>query len=314
LIIETVQRAYRNVVANWPLILISVAEQVAMVGLIVVGALLAVVPFIMTGALSELSELSGNPARMAIGFFLQNPLTIIGVIVALTIVLTAVTALHSFVRAGTVGIYIDSALTAPAGSSVRDALSLFSTETFISYGKRFWWPVFLIFNVIWGIFSIILLAPLAAAVLLFTRLSEDPQAVAWGCLLLVLFFLILLVVGIAATMWTDVAVALTVRRNLGVRDSLQTAFNLMMRRFMDLLMVIGVLIVISIGVWIVFATIFGVIGVVSMLPIMAILTLPIQIVLSLLQSIASVFLSCWFLAAVVAIVIDDEGARSIVRA
>ena len=235
-------------------------------------------------------------------------------IVALTIVLTAVTALHSFVRAGTVGIYIDSALTAPAGSSVRDALSLFSTETFISYGKRFWWPVFLIFNVIWGIFSIILLAPLAAAVLLFTRLSEDPQAVAWGCLLLVLFFLILLVVGIAATMWTDVAVALTVRRNLGVRDSLQTAFNLMMRRFMDLLMVIGVLIVISIGVWIVFATIFGVIGVVSMLPIMAILTLPIQIVLSLLQSIASVFLSCWFLAAVVAIVIDDEGARSIVRA
>lgn len=314
MIIETVQRAYRNVVANWPLILISVAEQVAMVGLIVAGALLAVVPFIMTGALSELSELSGNPVRMAIGFFLQNPLTIIGMIVALTIVLTAVTALHSFVRAGTVGIYIDSALTAPAGSSLRDALSLFSTETFISYGKRFWWPVFLIFNVIWGIFSIILLAPLAAAVLLFTRLSEDPQAVAWGCLLLVLFFLILLVVGIAATMWTDVAVALTVRRNLGVRDSLQTAFSLMMRRFMDLLMVIGVLILISIGVWIVFASIFGVIGVVSMLPIMAILTLPIQIVLSLLQSIASVFLSCWFLAAVVAIVIDDEGARSIVRA
>lgn len=287
-----------------------------MVGLIVAGALLAVVPFIMTGALSELSDRSGDPVQMAIGFFLQNPLMIIGALIALTIVLTGVTALHAFVRAGTVGIYLDSASSGtPLATPLREALSSFSTETFISYGRRFWWVVFLIFNVIWGIFSIILLAPLAGAILLFTQMSENHQAMVWGCLLLVLIFLIFVVAGIVATIWTDVAVALSIRRNLGVRDSLHAALALIMRRFMDLLIVIGLLIVISIGVWIVFATIFGVIGVVSMLPIMAILTLPIQIVLSLVQSMASMFLSCWFLAAVVAIVVtDDEGARSIVRA
>lgn len=319
MIIETVQRAYRNVVANWPLILISVAEQVAMVVLIVAGAMLLVLPFVMTGVLSELSELSGDPAQIAIGFFLENPLIIIGAFIVLTIVITALTALHSFVRAGTVGIYLDSASSAPAGSPLRDALSSFSTETFISYGRRFWWPVFLIFNVVWGIVAILLLAPVSGAIVLFysVEMSEDPEVgvLALGCSLLVLFFLILVVAGIFATIGSDVAIALSVRRNLGVRDSLHEALTLMMRRFKDLLMVVGVLVVITIGVWIVFATIFGVIGVVSMLPIMAILTLPIQIVLSLLQSIASVFLSCWFLAAVVAIVvIDDEGARSIVRA
>lgn len=291
------------------------AEQVAIVVLIVAGAMLVVVPFIMTGVLSELSELSGDPVRMAIGFFLQNPLVIIGGLMALTIVLTAVTALHAFVRAGTVGVYLDSASGSPSATPLRDALGSFSTETFISYGRRFWWVVFLIFNVIWGIFSIILLAPVAGAILLFTQMSENPQAMVWGCLLLVLVLIILVVAGIAAMIWTDVAVALSIRRNLGVRDSLHAALALIMRRFMDLLIVIGLLIVISIGVWIVFATIFGVIGVVSMLPIMAILTLPIQIVLSLVQSMASMFLSCWFLAAVVAIVVtDDEGARSIVRA
>lgn len=291
------------------------AEQVAIVVLIVAGAMLVVVPFFMTGVLSDLSDRSGDPVRMAIGFFLQNPLMIIGALIALTIVLTAVTALHAFVRAGTVGIYLDSPSGPPSVTPLRDAPGSFSTETFISYGRRFWWVVFLIFNVIWGIFSIILLAPVAGAILLFTQMSENPQAMVWGCMLLVLIFLIFVVAGIAATIWTDVAVALSIRRNLRVRDSLHAALALMMRRFMDLLIVIGLLIVISIGVWIVFATIFGVIGVVSMLPIMAILTLPIQIVLSLLQSVASMFLSCWFLAAVVAIVVtDDEGARSIVRA
>lgn len=313
MIIETVQRAYRNVVANWPVMLIRVAEQVAMVVLIVAGAILLLVPFIMTGVLSDLSELSGDPAQIALGFFLANPLAIIGAFVALTIVITAVMALHSFVQAGTVGIYLDSAPSAQSIGPLRDALSSFSTETFISYGRRFWWPVFLIFNVIWGIFSILLLAPVSGAILLFTRMKENPQAVAWGCSLLVVFFLILVVAGMFATVWSDLAIALSVRRSLGVRDSLQAALTLMMRRFLDLLMVIVILIAISIGVTIVFAAIFGVIGVVSMLPLMAILTLPIQIVLSLLQSIASVFLSCWFLAAVVAIVAEEE-AGSIVRA
>jgi len=314
LIIETVQRAYRNVVANWPLVLIRVAEQVAMVVLIAAGAMLLIIPFVMTGVLSELSELPGDdPVQMAIGLFLRNPLTLIGAFMALLIVVTAVFALHCFVQAGTVGIYLDSASSAPSGAPLRDALSSFSTETFISYGRRFWWPVFLIVNVIWGIFAILLLAPVSGAILIFTRLSEDPKAFAAGCLLIVLFVLMLVVAGIFATIWSDVATSLCVRRNLGVRDSLNAAITLMRRRFMDFLMVMVILVVISIGVTIVFATIFGVIGVVSMLPIMAILTLPIQIVLSLLQSITSVFLSCWFLAAIVAIIIDDEGARSIVR-
>ena len=313
MIIETVQRAYRNVVANWPLMLIRVAEQVAMVVLILAGALLLLIPFIMTGVFSELSELHGDPAQIALGFFLANPLAIIGAFIALTIVITAVMALHAFVQAATVGIYLDSASSARVLTPVADALTSFSTETFISYGKRFWWPVFLIFNVIWGIFSILLLAPVSGAIVLFTRMQEHPQALAWGCSLLVLFFLILVVAGMFATVWSDVAVALSIRRSLGVRDSLQAALSLMMRRFLDLLMVIVILIAISIGVTIVFAGILGIIGVVSMLPLMAILTLPIQIVLSLLQSMASVFLSCWFLAAVVAIVAEEE-AGSIVRA
>lgn len=312
MIIETVQRAYRNVVANWPLMLIRVAEQVAMVVLILAGALLLLIPFIMTGVFSDLSELQGDPAQIALGFFLANPLAIIGALIALTIVITAVMALHAFVQAGTVGIYLDSASGATVLRPVSDALTSFSTESFISYGKRFWWPVFLIFNVIWGIFSILLLAPVSGAILLFMRMQEHPQALAWGCSLLVLFFLILVVAGLFATVWSDVAVALSIRRSLGVRESLQAALTLMMRRFLDLLMVIVILIAISIGVTIVFAGILGIIGIVSMLPLMAILTLPIQIVLSLLQSIASVFLSCWFLAAVVAIVAEEE-AGSIVR-
>lgn len=288
------------------------AEQVAIVVLIAAGALLLIVPFVMTGVLSDVADLSGNPFQMAVELFLRNPLTLIGAFAALLVVVTVVFALHCFVQAGTVGIYLDSASTAPASTNLRDAFSAFSTDTFIAYGRRFWWPLFLIVNIIWGVFGILLLGPVSGAIVLFFRFNEEPEAVAWGCSLLALFVLLLIVVGVFATIWSDLSTALCVRRNLGVRDSLRSALTLMLRRFTDLLIVVVILVAISFGVSIVFAAIFGVIGIVSMLPIMAILTLPIQIVLSLLQSITSVFISCWFLAAVVAIVIDDE-ARSLAR-
>ena len=297
--IDVLRRGFENALANWPLVLLRIAEAVVM-AMIVIGAVIAaVIPVVVSAGLNKFDI--GNPQNVA-EFFASLVLEhwmLLGYLFGLAFVILGVLiAVHSFVEAGSAQIYVDGERV--AGSRA------FAIDRWLGGGRKGWWAVFWIYNFAWSVGGLIILIPAIFTILFMLIVSEAGARVAIGCVGLALMVVLMMPVAVLVGMWTQKAIAVCVARSLGAADALRAARREIKLDFgrhflvMLLLIVIGFIaggIISGVSFPFSFAGGSSHRGA-SLLPLFF---APVQIVLSLLQTAASAAMGAWSLASFVAL-------------
>lgn len=311
-IIDIVKRALNNVLANWPLLLISVAEGMVLGMILVVGLLVTIVPIIVVGAMAAESLDAStfpedDPLAALTWLVIEHPFMVLFAILAVTVIVVILVALHAFVRAGMIGVYVDAEVAAGARID-RGAFKVFTPETWFGYGRKAWWALFLIYQVTWGLYGLVLLIPLIILVAGIV-LTIDTDAVVFvgigGGALLVL---VAMVLGIIVNIWTQLSLTEAVRGNLPAMKAIRSGTAIFRARLGEIAIVVVILFGIIVAAMMLIMVLYMMLGAISVIPLMSIATIPFQIVLSVAQSALSTFLSCWFIAAFAAICVRHFGA------
>jgi hypothetical protein len=312
--LQLIQDAFENVVANWPVVLIALAGQVAMIFIVIAGVIVALLPIMAGGVM----ELIGNPDQIEQWVettLTSNPMIVVYFLIILGVVLIPVMILYSFLEAGKIGVYLDGERSASRSAVAgRARFEVFDPARWFAWGRRFWWRLFLIYNILWGVLMLVLLLLGAVAALLIVLLIDSPAAAVVGCLALLGGLFVMIAGGMLTFLWTQLAVTVTVRDERGVLEGIGEGWHLLGERLGQTLLLSVLLIIISLAVTTLFSSFFFGIGVFSAIPGVALFMAPLQIVLSLLQSLVQAFVSSLISAAFAGFVLDDAGEGANARA
>lgn len=291
----------------------GVAEGVVLAVIIMLGLVVTIVPLAIAGssALESLeSAASGDdPAAFIRWVLFEHPFLVMYAIIALTAIVVIAVAVHSFVRAGFIGVYIDGDRAAGA-SSLRDGMKVFTPERWFTHGRRGWWQVFLIYQVTWGLYGLVLLVPIVAVGALLMMTMDTEAVVFVGCGGVLVVMLIAFLGGLFVSVWTQLALTEAVRLNLPAGKAIRAGTAMLRARPGEIFAAVIILFGAVIVVMMLFAVLYMMIGALSIIPLMSIVTIPFQIVLSIAQSAVQTFMAGWFIAVFVAIAIRGESDRS----
>jgi len=219
------------------------------------------------------------------------------------VVMTLAICIHSFVTAGSVGIYVDSMrLVAANPALTRQQMNSFTTQRWLEGGKKSWWAVFWIYNIAWSVGLSIMLIPMAVLVFLVILLrSNGPAAAITGCLGVFVLLIVVIPVGVVTGIWTQKGIVDCVARGAGAMDSLRMAwseFKLDVGRHLAIALIM-------------FAVSFGAAILVGSMGTMAnfghqptLAMVPIQFSTSILNSIVGAAVGAWFLACFAALAVE----------
>jgi hypothetical protein len=301
---ETLKRGFENTLANWPLILLRLAEILVMFAVMFGAVMLIVVPIALSfGVNASILEAPDELAQV----LLSKWLLLVYILAIILGVLVLLAALHSFVEAGSARVYVDAErLAGPSNAGGRQRFRVFSMERWISGAKEGWWPVFWIYNATYGLAAMILLIPLLPTLIFMLMFREEPGAMAiTGCLGLAMTLMLMIAVGLIVGIWTTRAIATWAARRGGVRDTLSAAWAGFKADIGRHVLVALVILVISFAVSGFFSS-FGIFAAFAEMagkdsPSTLLFTMPLRFVGSLLSTIVSVAISAWFLASFTAI-------------
>lgn len=276
-------------VANWPLIAVRIVESIVLMGLVIAAILAVIVPIIVSAGLGKFTDVA--TVAEAIVQHAVMLLYILGVVAVLLVILVAI---HSFFDAGSARILVDS--------ERADAKAAFDMSRFFTGGRDSWWAIFWVYNLIWSVAGIIILIPLTLTILLMLVVGDTTMRVVFGCSGLFLSFVVMVPVGVICGIWTQKAIAVCVARAASAAESMRIAKEEMKSDFGRHFVVAFVLLVVSIGG----SAVIGMISTPFSImqphhPIAIPFFAPIQIVVSLAQSVFSGAVGAWFLACFVSL-------------
>lgn len=304
---EVLRRGFDSTLANWPLILIRIAEGIVFVAIGIAAVVAAVVPIVVAAGLSKF-DISGssNPAEVVAAAFMQHWILFVYLLLILTLLFGVLVAIHSFVEAGTAQVFVDAERRAkPVTAPRRDVFSVFSIDRWMAGGRQRWWSVFWIYNATWSVAGLIILIPLLVTMVLMLAVGDTAGRVVTGCGGLLLTVIVAIPVGVVTAIWTQKAITICVARAATAGVALRSAWDEMRADFGRHLAVAFVLFMISVG---------GAM-VISMLSlpfqigqqhhaVFSLAFAPLQFVSSFAQTIFSAAISAWFLASFVALTED----------
>ncbi len=273
---------------------------------VVLGLIITVVPMAITGSsVLESLETAGISEDDPFGFLrwlvFEHPFLMMYAILAITAIVVIAVALHAFVRAGFIGVYLDGERAA-GPSAERDALKAFTPESWFAYGRRNWWSLFIIYQITWGLYGLVLLVPIAVVGAAMMMTMDTEAIVFVGCGGVALVMLIAFLLGLLVTVWTQLALTEAVRLDLSAWKAVRAGTWMLRNRPGEIFTVVMILFGAVVVVMMLFMVLYMMIGALSIIPLMSIVTIPFQIVLSLAQSAVQTFFAGWFIAAFASIV------------
>ncbi|HJT18473.1 MAG TPA: hypothetical protein VJ853_13835 [Thermoanaerobaculia bacterium] len=293
---EVLRRGFDSTVANWPLILIRIAESIVFLMIIIGSVVAAIVPIAVAAGLSSFNlRDTDNPGEAIVNQIVDHWMLIVYILAIITIVITFLIALHAFVEAGNAQVFVD-AERAGAGK-------VFSIDRWLYGGRSAWWSIFWIYNVAWGIAGLILLIPLLITMIGMLIVNDAAPRVAVACGGLGLTALLLIPIGVIVAIWTQKAIAVAVASAASATAALKNGWAQIRADLGRHLAVAFIVFAIAFGGSMVISTFTMPM---SMLRSMShtpapfdIAFAPAQIVSSFLQSIFSAAVGLWFLASYV---------------
>lgn len=307
---EIVRRGVDNVFANWPLLLIRIAESVALIAMMVAIVLLAVVPLVAAGLGGSFAESLGRTAdpRALLGSISIG--LVLYAILVISFALGLAILVHSFVEGGIVGCYVAAERTAPEANAPRASFAVFTPELWWSEAKRNLWRFFWIYNAIWAGYSLLILIPLLPLAIFVILFPQSPVAIAVSLVGMLAILLFAIFLAFVVVLWNQVVLVDAARRDLGPLEAIAASREAMRGRILPIVLVGGIFFVLS-------GTAGGAVAGVSFtfdaagaFPGLAAAFIPLQIVLSIVNSVVSALFGSWLVAALAAVL---AGGRSEVR-
>ncbi|MEO8378097.1 MAG: hypothetical protein ABI779_00390 [Acidobacteriota bacterium] len=313
-VFDTLRRGLDNLVANWQLVAIRVAEGLFFALLAVLTAFAILVPILVSVGI-ELAEIHTPDDLRGAAFSLLEkwPLLAWAFVAVLLLVLVFV-AVHSAVEAGSARVYVDGDRAGgPEMEGARTRFHAFSMERWWAGARQGWWTIFWIYNLAWGVGGLFLLIPLLPT-LGMTLIFQDVPAVSItsGCVGLVLTALLAILVTVVTSIWTNRAIADWATLGTGASKSLSHAWAAMKADLgRHVLLALGLLIVAMAGSS-VFAS-FSAIGALGQVmherALFGLASLPLRFAGTFLNMIFSSFVSAWALASFAALSVESSSRR-----
>jgi hypothetical protein len=288
---DVLRRGLDNVLANWPVLLLRLAQTVLMAVIFLGFFLAAVAPIVVSLGININEWQTFDPTTFG-DWLAAHWGVILWLLFLLSIVITLAMAIYAFFQAAAATIYVDGERTArAAGDPGRLAYRVFTFERWFAGGVRHWWRVFLVYNIAWFLGAMAILLPMLAVALLM--MAAGPAGLVIGCITVP--FLAILIIGGALLInaWTLKAVLATVRGDAGARAALRRSRMAISEDLGRTFAVMAILTAVLIGTS-AFVSVFTSFPLHSPSALFALM--PFQIIASLLQSVASAAVDSWFLA------------------
>ncbi len=309
-VIDTLRRGLDNTLANWPSIALRLVGKIVL-GVIIVAALIAiVVPIIVKIGLHVPDINSPEDVLDVLTTFINAWVLILWIVAVFSVLLLVLIAVQSFVEAGCARIAVDADRAAGKDEQApRGRFQVFSMSRWLAGATEGWWPVFWIYNLAWGFTVLFLLIPLISTMVAMLLLRDRDTAViviGIGGLIATMIFFIL--IAIVTSVWTNRAIAEWAARRDSARASLRRAWTALKRDLArHALIALAIFVVAAAGSS--FFAGFGAFATIghslSRAALINFVTMPIRLAGWLLSAAFSAAISTWFLAAYVALVVEE---------
>jgi hypothetical protein len=224
---DVLRRGLDSTIANWPVILLRIAESVVLIGIVIVSIIVAIVPAIVAAGLSKDEIMnSSDPPAAIIGWMIGHLMLFVWMFALAFIVLGVLLAIHAFVEGGAAQIYVDAERNAKrfplAG---RDAFRAFSVDRWLAGGASSWWRIFWMYNWAWSVGLLFVLVPLILTIAGLLLISDTVGKLVVGCAGLAIAIFVLIPVAIIVSIWCAKAITICVARSLPARESLRLGWR-----------------------------------------------------------------------------------------
>ena len=311
---DVIRRGADNVLANWPLLLIRVAESVAMTVIMIGIALGAVIPIVVAsfgGSLTDLIDGSIDPERLLRSI---SPFLVLYLILVVSVVLLVGVLVHSFVQGGIIGSYLAGERAARENAARAD-FGVFTPELWWSEAKRNVWRFFWIYNVIWGGWSLGLLALLLPVLVLLLLMPENPVALIIAVAAFVAVLLFAIASAFVVFVWSQVVLIDAAKRTLAPLEAISRSREAIRGRLANIVLVGGIFFAVSMMVGTGIAGFSFFFEAAGMLPGVGVALIPFQVLISLINSAVSTLFGSWMIAALAAVLHDPtpEARHAVAR-
>ena len=305
---EVIRRGFDNMLANWPLLLIRVAEGVVLTILAIAAVVAVIIPVALSLGITAASlQNPENLAESLVEAIAAQWMVVLYVIAVITIVVIVFVAIHSFVESGSARIYVDGERAAGAGALVsRAQYRIFTVDRWFAGAKHDWWSVFWIYNVAWGVAGLVMLAPLlVVAALMFVLRDNPPVMIGVTCLGLLFSLLFLFVVAVITNVWCQKAIVVCVARTHGTTGALGEAWRGFKRdagRHIAVAVILFILMMVG-------STVFSSISMVGGMndsPGFALAMMPLQLIGYAVNTAFSAIIAAWFLACFATLTVEPR--------
>lgn len=305
---DTIRRSFDNVVANWQLLLIRFAEGILFVTIAVVTVIAAIVPLALSFGLTKFEPKSPDEiAEFILHIFLEKWMLLVYLTLLFLFLTLIYVAIHAFVEAGCARIYVDAERANAANAMpARQQFRFFTTERWFEGAKRFWWPVFWIFNGTWGLGLLIITAPLLVVLVLILLLRESPAAaLGVGCIGLIVSVFVMIGVSIVTYIWCEKAIVVAIARDSGAAAAMSDSwaeFKTDAARHLGVTIILFILTLVGQGFLSTFGMAFGWNDSLAF----NLSLLPLQILSQLASTVLSAFMASWFLSGFAALSVESR--------
>lgn len=310
-VFDLLRRGLDNTVANWQVSLIRLLEAFFFFAVAIGAVLVLFVPIIVPAGI-HLADIDTPEEVTSAMEVLLNRWTILLWLLGGTLVLLLLfVVVHSFVEAGCTRVLVDGDRVAgPELNGPRTRYRAFSPERFLAGAKSGWWTVFWIYNIAWGVAGLIMLIPLLPTLAVVVAFHEtEAVAVISGCIGLALSVMLMIVVAFVTGLWSNRALVAWGAHHTGASESLRIGWRALKSDVPRHLLAALAIIVVGMAGSMFFGSFSMFAGFGDTLgrgDVYWMVTLPLRLVGTLLNSAFSAVLGSWYLATYSALALDPK--------
>lgn len=212
-VFDILRRGFDNTVVNWQVSLIRFLEAFLFMVIAAVTMVVLFVPIFLSIGIKAADLRAPENLENILDVLVNQWVMLAWFVAGVSVLLLVLMLIHSFIAAGCARVFVDGDQAAGAEwNGPRPRYAVFSMQRFLGGGREGWWTVFWIYNVIWGVALLVILLPLigilTAALLLGAGGGDTAKgfAVLASCLGIVATIMFAIAVTIVAAVWTNRAI------------------------------------------------------------------------------------------------------------
>lgn len=311
-VFDLLRRGFDNTFANWQVSLIRFLEAFVFMAVTLGAVFVMLLPVFVSLGIRVTDVNTPEEFESIVTALTTKWVMLLWIFLGMSILLLLFVVIHAFVEAGCARVFVDADRVAgPEIMAARSRYRVFSWQRWVAGAKAGFWPVFWIYNAIWGVAALILLIPLLptiAAMLAFR--NEEGLAVAFGCLGLLVTLGLAILVALVCAVLTNRAIVSWAAHHTGAVESMRIGWQAIKadvpRHLLTALaiMVVGFAGSMFFSTFSMFAGIGESIG--NRSDVFLMMTLPLRLFGSLLNSAFSSILGSWYIATYAALAVDNR--------